>query len=76
MKHFKIGLDSNITTYSKYKQDLLDGYKVSDERVVVDGNLITSQCPGTAFEFGLTIVKELCGQEKSKEIAQMLNIKC
>lgn len=76
MKHFKIGLGSNITTYSNYKQDLTDSYKVSDDRVVVDGNLITSQCPGTAFDFSLSIVKELCGQEKSNEIAQMLRINC
>ncbi|MHC4870547.1 MAG: DJ-1 family glyoxalase III [Planctomycetota bacterium] len=32
---------------------------VSDKKVVVDGNLITSKGPGTAFEFALEIVRQL-----------------
>jgi 4-methyl-5(b-hydroxyethyl)-thiazole monophosphate biosynthesis len=40
-----------------------------DERVVVDGNLITSQGPGTAIEFACALVEALVGPEKSKEIS-------
>lgn len=39
------------------------------DRVVEVGNLTTSQGPGTAFEFALTLVKQLYGAEKMKEIA-------
>ncbi|CAF0978738.1 unnamed protein product [Brachionus calyciflorus] len=74
MCHYKVGLGSKITTYPKYKQDLEKSYKLLDDRVVVDGNLITSQGPGTAFDFALTIVRELCGQEKSKEVAEKLRV--
>jgi 4-methyl-5(b-hydroxyethyl)-thiazole monophosphate biosynthesis len=39
------------------------------ERVVEVGKLTTSQGPGTAFEFALSLVKQLYGPEKMKEIA-------
>jgi 4-methyl-5(b-hydroxyethyl)-thiazole monophosphate biosynthesis len=35
------------------------------EKVVVDGNIITSQGPGTALEFALKIVEVLLGQNKA-----------
>jgi 4-methyl-5(b-hydroxyethyl)-thiazole monophosphate biosynthesis len=38
-------------------------------RVVVDGNCITSQGPGTAIEFSLKLVEMLFGAEKAKEVA-------
>jgi len=36
----------------------------SEERVVVDGNLVTSRSPGTALEFALKLVEVLVGKEK------------
>jgi protein deglycase len=42
----------------------------SDERVVKDGKLITSQGAGTALEFGLSLVQALFGVEKAREIAK------
>lgn len=50
-------------------EDELVGAKVSSERVVIDGNLITSQGPGTAMEFALALVgliKDKKTQEKLK----------
>ena len=35
------------------------------EKVVVDGNVITSQGPGTAMEFSLEIVKQLLGASEA-----------
>lgn len=40
----------------------------SDERVVVDGKIITSQSPGTAMEFALKLVEVLAGEGKMEEI--------
>jgi len=42
------------------------------ERVVVDGNVITSQGPGTAIEFALTIVENLVGKEKAIQLKKAL----
>ena len=42
--------------------------KYSDERVVVDENVITSRSPGTSFLFALTIVEQLVGAEVKLKI--------
>jgi len=42
------------------------------ERVVKDGNLITSRGAGTAVEFGLALVRELFGDAKAKEVAEAI----
>ncbi|CAI0395240.1 unnamed protein product [Linum tenue] len=51
--------------------------KLSDQsevenRVVVDGNLITSRGPGTSMEFGLAIVEKIFGRDKAMEIAKAM----
>lgn len=47
----------------------------SPERVVVDGNLVTSQAPGTSMEFALELVELWAGEEKMKAVkAQTLAI--
>jgi protein deglycase len=47
----------------------------SEDRVVVDKNLITSQAPGTAMEFALKLVEALAGADKMREVkAQTLAI--
>lgn len=48
--------------------------KLSDQsnienRVVIDGNLITSRGPGTSMEFALRIVEKFFGREKALELA-------
>ncbi|CAG9463991.1 unnamed protein product [Pedinophyceae sp. YPF-701] len=48
--------------------------KISDkadveQRVVQQGLVTTSRGPGTSFEFALTLVKTLFGEEKAKEVA-------
>ncbi|MBI5326827.1 MAG: DJ-1/PfpI family protein [Deltaproteobacteria bacterium] len=46
----------------------LEKEKISDERVVVDGNIITSQGPGTAIEFAFKLVEVLFGKDKVAEV--------
>ena len=43
-----------------------------EERVVTDGNLTTSRGPGTAIEFALELVSQLCGKDKAQEIAKAM----
>ena len=47
----------------------LQGAKVSDDRVVVDGRLITSKGPGSAMEFAITLVSVLFGKTTADEVA-------
>jgi len=46
------------TAYPGYE---LEGALFSEERVVVDDNVITSRGPGTAIEFSLALVEKLVG---------------
>ena len=43
-----------------------------DSKVVVDGNCVTSQGPGTALEFALKLVELLFGEEKSRQVARAM----
>jgi protein deglycase len=47
----------------------------ADAPVVVSGNLITSQGPGTALLFALELGQQLYGPEKRKEIADQMLVK-
>ncbi|XP_077251139.1 class I glutamine amidotransferase-like superfamily protein [Tasmannia lanceolata] len=44
----------------------------AENRVLVDGNLITSRGPGTSIEFSLAIVEKLFGREKALDTAKSL----
>lgn len=56
------------TCYPGFEEQLTGANTVED-RVVVDGKVITSKGPGTSLEFALTLVKELKGQEARDELA-------
>ncbi len=45
---------------------------LADERVVLDGRLLTSRGAGTALDFGLALVSALVSPEKSAEIASSI----
>ena len=42
--------------------------ELTNERVTVDGNVITSMGPGTAMEFALALVSALYGDAKAEEV--------
>lgn len=43
---------------------------LQQERVVEDGNVITSRGAATAVDFGLALVRRLCGEAKAAEVAK------
>lgn len=59
--------DSVITAHPSVRRRL-KAKRISEERVVVDGNMITSQGPGTAMEFAFRLVEALYGPEKATEV--------
>ncbi|MBN1235369.1 MAG: DJ-1/PfpI family protein [Methanotrichaceae archaeon] len=48
----------------------------SEDRVVVDKNLITSRSPGTAVEFALKLVEVLAGKEKMEQVKEQTMAIC
>jgi DJ-1 family protein len=60
-----------VTTYPSYK-DKLNGAQYVDSAVVTDGTVITSQGPGTAIAFALTIVTHLADKHAADAIANDL----
>ncbi|HEY92739.1 MAG TPA: DJ-1/PfpI family protein [Dehalococcoidia bacterium] len=50
----------------------LTGAQYRDERVVVDGKVITSQGPGTAMEFAIKLVEVLAGKGKAGEVTKQV----
>ena len=56
-----------FTAYPGFEKQATSG-AFSEERVVVDGSLITSRGPGTAAEFAEAIVTRLVGPEAAAEL--------
>jgi 4-methyl-5(b-hydroxyethyl)-thiazole monophosphate biosynthesis len=72
--HYGLLADKKATCYP----GMADHLKHKDAvnlRVVVDGNCITSQGPGTALEFGIKLVELLFGIEKAHAIAAAMLVK-
>jgi len=62
-------LDRAATCHPMYHQQLEAREVDTESRVVVDGNCITSQGPGTALDFALELVEQLFGVVKREEVA-------
>jgi 4-methyl-5(b-hydroxyethyl)-thiazole monophosphate biosynthesis len=61
--------DKRATIYPGFEK-LLD--RPRSDKVVVDGNIMTSQGPGTAMEFALRIVEQFAGKAASAKVKQNL----
>lgn len=68
--------DAGVLTGKRYTAhfSVADELKqiLAQERVVVDGKIITSRGAGTALDFGLMLVEKLFSAEKSAEIAKSI----
>lgn len=53
-------------------EDGLTGAEYRTERVVTDGTITTSHGVGTAIPFGLSLIEQLFGKEKSEEIRESI----
>ena len=57
-------IGKNAICYPGFER-YLEGATVSDERVVLDGNILTAAGMGVALDIGLKIVELFCGSEKA-----------
>jgi 4-methyl-5(b-hydroxyethyl)-thiazole monophosphate biosynthesis len=62
-------LEGRACTSHPSVRDALVGAHYREERVVRDGRLLTSRGPGTALEFALALVAELCGTDRAAAVA-------
>jgi 4-methyl-5(b-hydroxyethyl)-thiazole monophosphate biosynthesis len=63
-------LKNRMATIHPAVREQLTGARYVDERVVVEGKLITSQGPGTAMEFALKLVELWAGKKKVAQLSQ------
>ncbi|MGM0501493.1 MAG: DJ-1 family glyoxalase III [Bacillota bacterium] len=59
--------DRPATSYPGFETEM-PSCRYQQERVVVDGNLITARGPGVALEFAIKIVELIVGSEKAEEL--------
>jgi 4-methyl-5(b-hydroxyethyl)-thiazole monophosphate biosynthesis len=64
--------DKTATCHPQFYQSIKAKEVDTESRVVVDGNCVTSQGPGTAIDFALELVEQLCGVVKREEVASPL----
>lgn len=57
----------NATIYPGMEEYIADG-NPTEEKVVRDGNIITSQAPGTAMKFAIALVEALFGKDEAERI--------
>lgn len=66
--HLGILKGRRATCFPGYEKDLYQA-QVTGERVVTDGNVITSRGMGTSIDLGLELLKILVGEDKANEVA-------
>lgn len=62
------------TCYPGLEDQLTGAEAVKEQRVVVDGKIVTSQAPGTAYEFGLKLLELLKGKEVSDRVREEMRV--
>lgn len=69
----KLGLlsDKYATCYPGFEAEL-EGYKMTDEDVIVDGKIITAKGAGVAMDFGYKIVEIMAGEQISKTLKEKM----
>ncbi|OGW86466.1 MAG: hypothetical protein A3A81_02755 [Omnitrophica bacterium RIFCSPLOWO2_01_FULL_45_10b] len=63
------------TCYPGFENNFPSSVTFLTDRVVVDGNVITSRGPGSALEFSLELVRKLAGPEQAKTLKEGLLVK-
>ncbi len=59
------------TSYPGFEAQM-PGVDYREDRVVCDGNILTSRGPGTAMEFALAITELLAGRDKTDELRKQM----
>ena len=60
------------TGYPGFESGFSDSVGIRTDKVVVDGNVITSMGPGTAADFSFAILEYLVGSEQAESVARSM----
>ena len=60
------------TCYPSFEKEFDASTKASEDRVVVDGNIVTSRGPGTSLEFSLKLAGILAGSSAADELQDQM----
>lgn len=63
--------EKQATCYPGFEEKLIDA-EITGEKVVTDHHITTGKGPGLAFDFALTLVEQIAGSDKRREVAQGL----
>jgi len=63
------------TCFPGFENEFGPKVKFLPDRVVTDGQVITSRGPGSAMEFSLELVNQLVSAEKAEQLAQQMVVK-
>jgi len=74
LDHFGFVRGRKATSYPGFG-DQMPGAVYLEDRVVWDGNVITSRGPGTAMEFALAITEMLAGCAKADDLKKQMLVK-
>jgi len=58
------------TAHPSVASELIE--RLGDERVVLDGRILTSRGAGTALDFGFALVEQLTSTDRSREVSQAI----
>lgn len=64
-----------VTCYPGCEEGFPQGVYLPGQSVVVDENLITASGPGQALEFGIAIVRALCGDDVADQVASSMLVR-
>ncbi|WP_038249302.1 DJ-1 family glyoxalase III [Ghiorsea bivora] len=71
LAHFGLTANKQVTSYPSFEAEMQQqqpSSKYKQQAVVKDEHIITSRGAGTAIEFALALVAQLCGQQQSQDI--------
>ena len=63
------------TCYPSFEKEFDSSTKASEDRVVVDGNIVTSRGPGTSLEFSLKLAGILAGPAAADELQDQMLVR-
>lgn len=73
LKEAGVAEGKSVTSHPIVREDL-KGLDYREDRVVVDGSVVTSRGAGTAMAFALELVRILAGPEKADLLAQAMMV--